>query len=90
MKHEKYLTLTEANFDAEVLSSSKPVLVDFWGAWCPPCRAIAPTAFQLVPLLHLSLVAPADLSGAGHQTGRASAGLPRLPREPLNRSSRPR
>ncbi len=49
MSSDKLLEVevNESNFREEVLESSMPVLVDFWAAWCMPCRMLAPTIKKL-------------------------------------------
>lgn len=56
------ITLTDANFEAEVLNSDVPVFVDFWAPWCGPCQMMGPMVDELSQELDSAKVKIAKLN----------------------------
>ncbi len=58
------LQITESNFEAEVIQSPVPVLVDFWATWCGPCKMISPIVDQVaVEMAGKAKVGKVDVDG---------------------------
>jgi len=47
MASDAILEVTDQNFDQEVLKSDTPVIIDFWAAWCGPCKALSPVVDEI-------------------------------------------
>ena len=69
----KVVELNDANFEAEVLQSDLPVLVDFWAAWCGPCKALAPTVEALAEeLAGKAKICKLDIDSSPNTAGQYS------------------
>ena len=78
MANEHILELRDDNFQKEVLQSDTPVLVDFWAAWCMPCRAIAPAVEELATS-YAGKVKVGKLNVDDHQGTPQSYGIRSIP-----------
>ncbi len=78
MSTGKYVELTDQNFQSEVLDSKDVVLVDFWAAWCAPCRIMGPIVEELAIDYHgKAKIAKLDVDQ--HQMAAAQYGIRGIP-----------
>jgi thioredoxin 1 len=78
MASTNIITLTDENFEKEVLKSFNPVLVDFWAEWCGPCKMIAPILDELADE-YSGRVSIAKLNIDEHQTLATQYGVRAIP-----------
>lgn len=75
---EDVVVITDANFDTEVLKSNIPVLVDFWAAWCGPCRQLA-TVIEELAKEYKGKVAVGKLDTEENNSTPAKFGITSIP-----------
>jgi len=80
MAGQAVIEVNDATFDKEVLQSDQPVLVDFWAAWCGPCKALGPTVDEVATQYNGKLkVAKMDVDRNPSTPGRYGIrGIPAL------------
>ena len=78
MASENTLTFNDSAFDQDVLNSELPVLVDFWAAWCGPCKMMAPT-IDAVAEAYAGKVKVGKLDVDQHNAAAARYGIRSIP-----------
>lgn len=82
------VAITDATFKAEVYEAEKPVLVDFWAAWCEPCKALAPIVDEVARELE-GQITIAKLDVDSNPTSTASFGVQSIPTLILFKNGKP-
>ena len=72
------ITVTDASFDADVIKSDKPVIVDYWAEWCGPCRMVAPI-LEEIAADHADTITVAKLNVDENPKAAAMAGVTSIP-----------
>src|SRR5260370_3479797 len=76
--NERVKEVTDKSFEHEVLKSEKPVLVDFWAAWCAPCRMLSPTV-EAIAEQYSGSVAVVKLNVDDNPSTAATYGIKGIP-----------